>query len=151
RCALWLEHADCRLGYGLDFNKAKVRDYTLALIREALERYDCDGLELDFNRFPTFFAKDVAEAERIARIDELVEGIRKVVDAEAKKRKRHLILAARVPTDQRLCRSIGCDPVRWATKRWIDFLTISEFLHVRYDLPVKPWKQQIKGIPIYAS
>ena len=36
------------------------------LIEEAVQRYDCDGIELDFQRFPTFF-KDGTTEERVAR------------------------------------------------------------------------------------
>jgi len=32
---------------------------------------------------------------------------------------------------------------------WIDFLTVSRFLHVTFDLPVAPWKKLITDIPVY--
>ena len=73
----WLDHRDywrypdrftawndrC-LNYGL----APVREHALALIREVCERYDVDGLELDWNRFPLHF-REGEELDEGARAD----------------------------------------------------------------------------------
>jgi hypothetical protein len=149
-CKLYREHPEYRLGAGLDFGQEAVRDYTFRIIEEAVRRYDCDGIELDFNRFPTFFQSGTSE-ERIAKINSLVERVRSMIHQESQRRNRPLVLAARVPTSYEQCREIGCDPVVWAKNGWIDFLTVAEFLVVRYDLPVAPWKKLISNIPIYAS
>ncbi|MBI2927819.1 MAG: hypothetical protein HYY24_19175 [Verrucomicrobia bacterium] len=189
RTAFWRDHPEYRLGNGaLDFTHEAVRDYVFRLIEEAVQRYQCDGIELDFQRFPTFFAPSrsrdgkaaIEESEirspksesgpnsttsppteaeeRIAEINSLVERVRRMLDAEGRKRNRRLVLAARVPSDygksppsHEKSREIGCDPVAWAKHGWIDFLTVSEFLFVRYDLPIRPWKQLIPSIPIYGG
>src|SRR5205807_1270882 len=108
------------LGKGaLDFKYEAVREHIFRLIEEAVRRYDCDGLELDFQRFPTFF-QDGTTQERVAKINSLVQRVRKMLDAEGKKRSRRLVLAARIPSDYGrsapsydTARSIGCDPVAW--------------------------------------
>lgn len=158
RTAFWREHPEYRLGRGaLDFRHAAVRDYVFRLIEEAVQRYDCDGIELDFQRFPTYF-KDGTTEERVAWINALVSRVRTMLDAEGAKRGRRLVLSARVPSDYgrsapsyETSRAIGCDPVEWARRGWIDFLTVSEFLSVRYDLPIKPWKSLISNVPIYGG
>jgi len=158
RTAFWREHPEYRLGKGaLDFNHDAVRDYVFRLIEEAVRRYDCDGLELDFQRFPTFFKGGTPE-ERVVKINGLVERVRKLLDAEGKKHGRRLVLSARIPSDYgrsapsyENARAIGCDPVAWARNGWVDFLAVSEFLFVRYDLPIKPWKQVIPNVPIYGG
>ena len=33
----------------------------------------------------------------------------------------------------------------------MDFLTVSEFFLVRYDLPIRPWKMRIPDVPIYGG
>ena len=149
-CKLWLDHPEYRLGAGLDFAQEPVREYTFQIVQEAVQRYDCDGIELDFNRFPNYFQKS-AQAVGIVKINDIVYRVRQMLDAEGQKRGRHLVLGVRVPTSYQECLTIGLDPVLWAEKNWIDFLTVSEFLFTRYDLPVKPWKEQIKQVPIYAS
>ncbi len=170
RTAFWRDHAAYRLGRGaLDFKHDAVRDYVFRLIQEAVQRYDCDGLELDFQRFPTFFhpplstlspgGKELKEGEeRVGKINALVERIRKMVDEEGRKRGRRLVLAARIPSDYgrsppspEQARALGCDVAAWARNGLVDFLTVSEFLFVRYDLPIRPWKKLIPQVPIYGS
>ncbi len=158
RTAFWREHPEYRLDKGaLNFRHDAVREYVFRLIEEAVQRYDCDGIELDFQRFPTFFS-DGKTAERVAKISSLVARVRALLDTEGAKRGRRLILAARVPSDYgrsapnyETARALGCDPVEWARKRWVDFLVVSEFLFVRYDLPIKPWKKLIPDVPIYGG
>jgi hypothetical protein len=154
----WLQHPEYRLAApyeswavrraGLDFAHDAVRDYTFRLIEEAVGRYDCDGIELDFNRSPAFF-QNGTEAERIATIDKLVRRVRQMLDAQGRRRGRRLVLAARVLPQNQECRNAGLDPAAWAREGWIDFLTVSPYSGTRYDLPLGPWKERIKNVPIY--
>lgn len=154
----WVEHPDCRLGNGaLDFGREEVRDYTARLIEEAVRRYDCDGIELDFNRFPTFF-KDTSTEVRVGKMNVLVQRVRKLLKDVGRKRHRKLILAVRVPSNYGRtpptllsARATGCDVAEWVKSRWVDFVTVSEFLFTRYDLPVKPWKDALRKVPVYGG
>ena len=157
RTAFWSDHAEYRLGAGLDFWHPEVRDYVFSLIEEAVQRYDCDGIELDFNRFPTFFQSGTTE-ERIERINSLVGRVRAMLDAEGLKRDKHLILTARVPSNYgntpptyETSRALGCDPVAWVDNGWLDYLTVSEFLFERGDLPIESWKERITDVPVYGG
>ncbi len=157
RTKFWIDHPKYRLGGGLDFAHDEVRDYVFHLIQEAVQRYDCDGIELDFNRFPTFFKNGTTE-ERVKKMNALVKRVHVMLDEEGKKRQRHLVLAVRIPSNYgktppsyETSRKIGCDPAAWAKNGWIDFLTVSEFLYVRYDLPIAPWKKLITEVPIYGG
>jgi len=158
RTQFWVDHPDWRLGGGaLDFSHDEVRNYIFRLIEEAVRRYDCDGIELDFNRFPTFFKGGTAD-ERVAKMNSLVRRVRKMLDEVGVKRGRRLVLAVRVPSNYgrtpptlASCRKIGCDPVAWAKNGWVDFVTVSEFLRTRYDLPIKPWKEAIRNVPVYGG
>ncbi len=158
RTQFWIDHADCRLASGaLDIGRDEVRDYVYALVEEAARRYDCDGLELDFNRFPNFFSAGTTD-ERVAKMNTLVQRIRRLLDEIGNQRGRRLVLAARVPSNfgrtppsySSSC-ELGCDVVAWAKNGWLDVLTVSEFLWERYDLPIKPWKELIGNIPIYGG
>ena len=142
-------------GHTLDYGHKEVRDHVFLLIREAVRRYDCDGIELDFNRFPILF-KGGTTAERIVKMNGFVRRLRAMLDAEGKKRKRHLVLGVRPPTENydvpatyQGSRKVGCDPGAWARNGWIDFVTVSRFLSVTFDLPVAPWKKLITEVPVY--
>lgn len=153
-----VDHPEYHLGSGaLNFDHEAVRDYTIDLIGEAVRRYDSDGIELDFNRFPAFF-KSGTTAERVAKMNSLVERIRRMLDEAGKERGRKLILSVRIPSNfgrklptPETSRELGCDVPHWVKREWVDFVTVSEFLFTRYDLPVKPWKEAISGAPVYGG
>ena len=158
RTKFWEDHPDYRIkGGALNFGVAEVREYVFRLIEEAVKRYDSDGIELDFQRFPTYFTDGTTE-ERVQKINQLVERVRKMVDEVAKERGRDLIVAARIPSDYgnsppsyETALAIGCDPATWAKNGWVDFLVVTEFYFQRYDLPIAPWKELITEVPIYGS
>ena len=158
------DHADWRLGTeqyrgqgAMDFGREEVRDYTFRLIEEAVRRYDSDGIELDFNRFPSFF-KDGTTEDRVEKMNSLVERVRRMLDDVGRERGRRLTLAVRVPSNfgrtpptPETARQLGCDVPAWAQHGWIDFVTVSEFLHERGDLPVGLWKQAVTQVPVYGG
>jgi hypothetical protein len=158
RTQFWVDHPDWRLAGGaLDFSHEEVRNYVFRLIEEAVRRYDCDGIEIDFNRFPTFFKGGTTD-ERVAKMNSLVGRVRKMLDDIGGKRGRRLLLAVRVPSNYgrtpplpASSREIGCDVAAWARNGWVDFVTVSEFLHVRYDLPIEPWKTAIRNVSVYGG
>ena len=51
---------------GLDFAHQAVRDYMFGIVGEASERYDCDGLEMDFNRFTEKLQEGFHAAQSLA-------------------------------------------------------------------------------------
>lgn len=154
----WLLGTERYRGKGaMDFGREGVRDYTVRLIDEAVRRYDCDGIELDFNRFPTFF-KDGTTDQRVAKMNSLVERVRKMLDQIGRERGRRLILAVRVPSNYgrtpptpETARQIGCDVPAWVKSGWVDFVTVSEFLFERGDLPIDQWKRAIATVPVFGG
>lgn len=164
RTQFMVDHPDWRLGTeryrgkgAIDFGREEVRDYTFRLIEEAMRRYDCDGLELDFNRFPTFF-KDGTTEERVMKMNSLVERVRKMADTVGRERGRKLVLAVRVPSNYgrtpptpQTALAIGCDVAAWAKNGWVDFVAVSEFLFERGNLPIAAWKQAIPSVPVYGG
>lgn len=159
-----VDHPDWRLGTvqyqgrdAMDFGRDEVRDYTFRLIEEAVRRYDCDGIELDFNRFPNFF-KDGTTDERVAKMNSLVARVRLMLDDVGQARHRHLILSVRPPSNYgrtpptpESARQIGCDVAAWVALGWVDFVAVSEFLFERGDLPIAEWKQAIPTVPVYGG
>lgn len=158
------DHPEWRLGTeqfqgsgAMDFAREEVRDYTFRLIEEAVNRYECDGLELDFNRFPRFF-RDGAEDHRLEKMNELVSRVRRMLDDVGLRRGKRLVLGVRVPSNfgrtpptPESARQVGCDVVCWARSGWLDYVAVSEFLFERDDLPIRAWKEAIPSVPIYGG
>jgi hypothetical protein len=104
-----------------------VRDHTARLIEEAVRRYDCDGLELDFNRFPEFFKEGTTE-QRVAKMNSLVERVRQMLGEVGRERGRRLVLGVRVPSNYgatpptpETARQLGCDVPAWVRRGWVDY------------------------------
>ena len=160
RTQFWEEHPQFRLGNGaLDFGHAEVRDYVFALIEEALERYECDGLELDFQRFPTFFKGTDGGLNR-RLMTEWVQRIRTLTEAIARKRSRSMVLSIRVPSnygmgaptyEEAMDASRSCEIAAWVKHGWIDFVTVSEWLFSTETLDLGAWRRAVPGVPLYAG
>lgn len=159
RTRFWEEHPTCRIGRrALDYGCPAVRDHVFALLEECVRRYDCDGLELDFNRFPRFFKDPAAATAGVAAMDALVERVRTMLDAVGAERGRRLVLCVRVPSNfnespptPASARAAGCDVPAWAARGWLDFVTVSEWLHERGDLPIGAWREAIPSVPVYGG
>lgn len=113
---------------GFDFAQPAVRELFTGILREFVERYDIDGLELDFNRMPTFF-KTVAwggiatDAEREA-FTAMMRTVRRNADAAGRQRRRYHLIAIRVPDDLDLCHDMGLDVRRWCAEGLVDILCL---------------------------
>jgi hypothetical protein len=155
----WKQHPEWRVGKGawndatLNYAIPEVRDHMLARIREVLDRYGdrIDGLELDWQRFPSHFKKGETE-KGIPILTEFVRDVRRMADGCAKRRGRPLVLAVRVLPTLARSRAIGLDPVAWAKEGLFDFLTVSRFLHnSEGTLTIADYKKAIPNLPIYGS
>ena len=99
RTKFWEEHPAYQIrGGALNFGYDEVRNYVYRLIEEAVRRYYCDGIELDFQHFPTHFTDGTTE-EKITKVNSLVKRVRTMVDAVGKERRKKLVMAARIPSD----------------------------------------------------
>ncbi len=155
----WTKNPGYRVGgypgwgaYALNYAIPEVRDYFFAILHEVCERYDCDGLELDFMRFPYYFPPRSDSMEAYASImTAFVKRVRDMTMEIGGRRGRPLLLAARVPTSLSGCAYIGIDPATWAKSGVIDFLTIAPFLSTQPEIPVEEFRRACGTLPIYAG
>ncbi|MBI3119452.1 MAG: right-handed parallel beta-helix repeat-containing protein, partial [Candidatus Hydrogenedentes bacterium] len=127
----------------LDYGIPEVREHNLALVRELLERYDPDGLELDWMRFGWHFAPG-KEAEGADILTDFMRTVRGLGSEASKKRGHPILLGARVPTHPDAARGLGMDGVRWAKEGLIDWLVPSPFWATAdFDIPIELWREQL--------
>ena len=105
----------------LDYAHPEVRDFYRSLIVETLDRYDIDGLELDFLREPFLFSAG-KEAEGTPILTAWIREIRKLVDDAAAKRGHAIRLGVRVPSRPETSLAMGLDAIGWAQQGLIDLL-----------------------------
>lgn len=155
----WKEHPEFRVGgypgwgaYALNYAIPEVREYFFAILKEACERYDPDGLELDFMRFPYYFPPRFDSMQQYASaMTEFVAQVRSMTSAIAGRRGRPMMLSARVPTSLAGCAYVGLDPAAWSRRGLIDFLTISPFLSTQPEMPVEEFHRACGSLPVYAG
>jgi hypothetical protein len=115
----------------------------MAFILELLDRYDPDGLELDWMRFGRHF-KPGCEIEGAAVLTEFMQDVRRHVDAAAERRGHTIRLGVRVPTRPFEARDTGMDGATWAREGLVDMVVPSPFFSSSdFDIPVELWREQI--------
>jgi hypothetical protein len=139
-----------RINTEFDYRKTVVRDYYLGLIRDAVERYEVDGIEMDFTRNCRFFPRDFPE-ECAPVMTQFVREVRRLLDQWGKKRGRRLVLAATVPHSLCGCRKEGLDIPTWARLELIDVLCLSTPFLARFDHDVHDTKLKLPGVQVYAG
>jgi hypothetical protein len=136
---------------GLDFAEPEVREMTLAQIRELCERYDLDGLDMDFQRFPVYFRFGQEDAG-IPIMTEFMRQVRATTNEVGEKRGRPMLLSVRTMSKMYQNNGIGIDPVAWAKEGLFDFVIVSHYLRNEYELPIAEHLAAYPDdMPFYAS
>ncbi len=130
-------------GKGLwDYTRPEVREFYLKLLVEVLQRYDVDGLELDWVRTPPRF--EAAERERgRACLTEFVRAARRETQAAAGRRGHPVRLAVRVPDTPEFALGMGFDAAGWAREGLVDMIIPSGWWNGFEDIPVEEWRTQL--------
>jgi len=138
----WMDRA-------LDWEQPDVQEHYFKLVREVLNRYDLDGLELDWMRFVVHF-RPGRELEGGKVITAWMQQV-KAECAKAEQRWGHPIkLGARVPTRPETARRLGLDGVAWAKEGLIDLLVVTPFWATTdFDVPVAEWKRLLEGTAVH--
>lgn len=144
----WQQHPELRraANSGFDFAHAAVREHHMALIRELLERYDADGLELDWMRFAWHFTPGQEEQGR-AILTEFMRAVRKLADGWAKTRGHPIGIAARVPSRPKFAAGLGMDGVAWVQQGLVDILIPhATWRPTDTDTPIEEWRRLIGDV-----
>ena len=150
-------------GKAMDYGVPEVREHILSVAAELAERYDIDGIDLDFVRWPIFFKDDQVKSNT-PLMTELVRQIRSILDKAGAKRNRRMLLSARVPlnvgtgrtintnaTDRDLeCLGIGLDVPAWIRDQLIDVVMPMHFFYTTWDTMIAnldEWRGLTDGTP----
>jgi len=127
----------------LDYSHAAVRNHNMAFVKELLQRYDPDGLELDWMRFGWHF-KPGQEAEGAEILTAFMRDVRALTRTWSAKRGHPIQLGARVPAHPDAARGLGTDGVRWAKEGLVDMLVPCPFWTTTdFDIPVELWRERL--------
>lgn len=121
----------------LNFAVPEVRELKFRVIEELMEKYDFDGLEIDFLRSSPYFLPGT-EAKNAHLLTELLERTRRYLSERGKRRGRPVWLAVRVNESLRSCALDGYEVATWIDRQLIDIVTLGSGV---MDIEVEEIKQ----------
>ena len=104
-----------------DFSLEIVRNDKLAMVREILEDYQADGIELYFMYRPRYFRKAEVE-QNIPVMNRFVAQVRELANEIGSKQERQIPITAVVYSDRVENLAIGLDVETWLEERSVDLL-----------------------------
>ena len=127
---------------GLNYLLPAVREFILGTIRELVEDYDFEGLELDWLRNPICCEPDATQAQ-IDQITAFHAEVRALTQAKAKQTGKPFVLGVRVPAAFDVLRSIGIDVPAIARAGLVEFVSPSNFWQTSWDLPYEAYRAKL--------
>jgi hypothetical protein len=153
-----VEHPDWMIGerdYGgvksfktaLNFAVPEVRELKFRVVEELFQKYDFDGLEIDFLRSSPYFLPGT-ESENAHLLTQLLKRVREHLNARGKQRGRPIRLAVRVNESLRSCALDGYDISNWIKDGLVDIVTLGSGV---MDIEVGELKRLAakKGVWVY--
>ena len=131
---------------GKDYTFPQVRQYMYSIITELFERFDIDGVEMDFNRHPTFFRREEGYQKRYLMTD-LVRRVRERMKEVSAERGRHIELAVRVPPTLADSNRIGLDVADWMAEGLVDIVTAGVGW-IPFEMPIREFVESAEGTDV---
>jgi hypothetical protein len=131
----------------LDYSHTQVRDNAMALIRELVEHYDHDLLELDFTRFAFYFDRSNID-EHCEIMTAFLRDVREMIAASG----RNITLIPRIASNPGAARQLGFDVAAWAREGLVDGITVSQFINTGWEMPLDHFRELIgPDVGLYAG
>jgi len=158
RATFKVEHPEWLIGkkkYGnvtsyetaLNFAIKEVRDLKVRVVDEIFEKYDFDGLEIDFLRSAPYFLPGT-EQKNAPLLTGMLRRMRKILDRRARTRGRPIRLAVRVDESLAGCRQDGFEVARWINDGLVDYLVLGSGT---IEIEIAEFKALAapRGVPVY--
>lgn len=133
-----------------DYSHPEVRNYLLQVIEEACQRYDLDGIELDWNRGPLLFRTEEERLRSHPIMTDFIHQVHQRVEQQGRKRGRRILLWMRVLDSPALSLAAALDAETWLRQGWVDIL-VAGGGYAPFSFPLAEWVRlgHAHGIPVY--
>ena len=128
---------------GLDYAYPEVRDHKYRIITELFERFDVDGVEVDFNRHPTFFRRG-EQTQSCYMMTDFMRRLRTRSREVESERGRPMQLAVRVPPTLEDARRIGLNVEQWMREGLVDIVTAG-IGWIPFEMPIREFVNAAVG------
>ncbi len=128
----------------------EVRKMMLDYINEQIDRYDADGIELDFMReIYCFDYMNENIAECIGIMNDFIRKVKSIVNDAEKKYGHKIKIAIRLNRDIDQALAFGFDARTWAKERLVDVIIPSpRWSNCDSGIPIEVWKNEFDGVEI---
>ena len=134
---------------GLNYERPEVRALMFAQIKEVVEDYDFEGLELDWWR-NALCCEPTAAPQTVAMMNDWFREIRALTQWRAKQTGRPFPLGLRIPGQLESLKCIGLDVVTLCREGTLDFICPSNFWRTSWDMPHDELRRQVgEHVAIY--
>ena len=120
--SFWTAHQTPAKLY-LDFSVPDVREHKLRILEEIAERYDFDGILIDFARSPLLF-RPGRQWELRNHLTDLIRAVRRMMLRVAEERGRPMLRVLKIPENIRGCHLDGIDIETWSREQLADLLIL---------------------------
>lgn len=136
--------ADPSYRTGLNYERREVRTLMFTQIKEVVEDYDYEGLELDWLR-NALCCEPNASAKTVEMMSDWLREVRVLTERRAKKTGRPYPLGLRIPGQLETLKSIGLDVATLCREGTLDFISPSGFWRTTWDMPHDDLRRQVGG------
>lgn len=127
---------------GLNYERAEVRALMLAQIKEVVEDYDFEGLELDWWR-NALCCEPNATPQTVEMMSDWFREVRALTERRARATGRPYPLGFRIPGRLEPLKSIGIDVATLCREGTLDFVGPSHFWRTAWDMPHDELRRQL--------
>jgi len=132
----------------LNYAVPRVRALKLKIIEEFFDRWDFDGIELDWLRHTLYFPRGT-ERENGKYLTQFMWAVRRSLQARAKRRGRPIEIAVRIPERVEWCLAGGFDVPTWIAEDLVDMLILGQGLTESPGLAPVRKLMTTRQLPIY--
>ncbi len=143
----WLVE-DLDLWTALDYRHPRVQALKLQVIEEFFDRWDFDGIELDWLRHTLYFPRGT-ERENGKYLTQFMRAVRTSLNERATKRGRPIEIAVRIPERLAWCLAGGFDVPSWIEEDLFDLLILGPGLTELPKLEEFRALMKTRPLPIY--
>lgn len=125
----------------VDYGTPEVRQKVYNILKDTVSRYDVDGIQLDFSRYPLFF-RQVCQTGEVwpeskERMNNLIRSLRAMLDQISIERDKPLLMAVYVKDSIDFCTALGLDINTWLEEDLVDMVQI------RTTVAIQSWEDSV--------
>ena len=136
--------------WALDYAKAEVRDFVLRQVKEIANKWDMDGIELDWMRHGIHL-RNGREREDARFLTEFMRKVRyDILDVVGRARGKRIKLSIRVPYSPWVAGKVGYNVTEWVREGLVDVVIPTSFYMTDPDIEIEKWTKSLAnaGRPI---